>query len=526
MTLMPSRGQLARPAPEVIAELFAREGVRRIYTVPGDMAYGLLRAFAAAGLDVFSVRSQATAVFASAGDNYSEGRLASAVLITRGPALANALAALSSVVAHGVPMVLLSPCESLTDMQSGAFQGSMHLALEAGSPCDVLRFEDPDSAGGRLASLLADTAKPDRRSAVVLLERRLLGSLMVAPDIQPPRLSRRPDLAALQTAAEMLNAAKNPIIVVGHRARWSASFETLATFARRLNAPLCPTGLSIGFGGTRLPSLGQDEVHRELSGADAVLLVGASLDWTLRSGIAVPNEAKVISLREEGEPGFESRRGDIVLSGEIGQTLDALCGMFDTRAGLSPRPEGRGRLPAPPPPTLFARIADRLADDFPTETALVLDGSNGLIHAARRIIPDADWARITPGISGHLGAGIGHALGAAASGRYRRVILLTGDFSLGLALADLESLVRYDAPVTVLVNNNRGLASESNQLAGADRRIADYTPATDHARIMRGFGGVGHRIDSLDGWAAIRDRVVQGRGPCLVDISEHADTPE
>lgn len=524
MTLMPPRGQLARPAPEVIAALLARQGVRRIYTVPGDMAYGILRAFDAAGLDVFSVRSQATAVFASAGDNFSAGGLASAVLVTRGPALANALPALSSVVAHGTPVVLLSPCEGETDIEGGAFQGALPLAPEIGSHCELVRIGKPDGAGYRLADLLAHAATPHRRSAVVLLERRLLGSLMELPDIQTARLPDRPNGTALQSAAGMLNTAKTPVIVVGHRARWSASLDALANIACRLNAPLCPTGLSIGFGGARLPGLCLDEVHRELSGADAVLLVGASLDWTLRSGVALPSDANVVSIREVSDPALERRRAGIVLSGEIGQTLDAILPMIDTRTGVSTRPGNRRRPAAPR--TLFDRIVNALSDDFPTDTALVLDGSSGLIHAARRIVPGADWSRITPGISGHLGSGIGHAIGAWASGKHKRIILLSGDFSLGLALADLESLVRYGAPVTVLVDNNRGLASEGNQLAGADRRIADYSPASDYARIMRAIGGVGHRIDSFESWAAIRDHVVRDTGPCLVDISEREKTPE
>ncbi|GGD29877.1 thiamine pyrophosphate-dependent enzyme [Sinisalibacter lacisalsi] len=524
----------ARPVTAVIAASLARAGVRRVYTVPGDMAYGILRACDAAGLGVFSLRSQATAVFASAADNLASGRLASAVLVTRGPALANTLSALSSVVAHGTPVFLLAPCESPEDARDGAFQGAIPLPLDGDAPFETLRLAQPEDLAEKIEQALARATGPGRRSTVALVERALLSSTAGPSCGQVARLSDDragvAQTADLKAAAAILGAAENPVIVVGHRARWSARETVLAELATRLNAPLCPTGLSIGFGGGALASVRQDQVHRTLAAADAVVLVGAALDWTLRFGAAVGDSARVIALRDRGDHPAEKRAPEIILKGEIGENLEALLAHLAQRTGRAMdgtgpvhpaiiRPDAGAHRP------LFERIVTALADDFPAGAGLVLDGSSALIHAARIITPTVPWARITPGIMGHLGSGIGHALGAWAGGRFGRVFLLSGDFSLGLALADLESLVRYKAPVTLLVCNNNGLASENNQLRGGDERIARYSAATDYARVMDGLGGAGHRVENLEAWDAIRPRALAGDGPCLIDIADRDGLP-
>jgi thiamine pyrophosphate-dependent acetolactate synthase large subunit-like protein len=327
--------------------------------------------------------------------------------------------------------------------------------------------------------------------------------------------------------AELLQDAKRPVLVVGHLARWSLDLEALQALSTRLEAPICPTGLTPGFAGDALDTLTLDQVHEVLARADAVLMIGAALDWPLRQGVAIVPATPVLELRDTTDVAPTARAPDHLALGDLTGMVQRLTEALPPRntPPAPPRPT-----PAPPvvgqaerlPPSfqLSAQVLEALSRDFPPRAALVVEGSTRLIQLARDIRPDQPWARFTPGLSGHLGCGPGQVLGAMASGRFDQVILVAGDFSLGLALGDIETLVRLNLPVKILVANNSGMGSGRAPVAGRAPDLVNYSPDTDYAQVMRGFGGVGHSLRDMADWPALARRVFDDPTPCLVDIRE------
>lgn len=103
------------------------------------------------------------------------------------------------------------------------------------------------------------------------------------------------------------------------------------------------------------------------------------------------------------------------------------------------------------------------------------------------------------------------------------MVLVTGDFSLGLSLADLETALRHDIPVKVLVANNLGMAGGKLQMRPKSPGVVDYHPTSDYAAIMRGgFGGQGLYLQRPEDWPDIAAQLFATSAPCLVDIREEA----
>ncbi|MSU90744.1 hypothetical protein GE300_14165 [Rhodobacteraceae bacterium 2CG4] len=508
-------------ACRAIARLLSDAGIRRVYTVPGDLIYGLLRALEQAGISICSCRSQATAVFASAADSLACGVPASAVVVSRGPAAKNAVAALSAVRAHGTPILLLTVTEPRTEEARGAFQGGgVDPAGLPGTLC--LRVASPEGLTTDAPVAVQSVLAPDFGAAVIEIERGVLDGVVrgaiAAPKGRAAAHTGEP--AWLPRTVALLGGARRPVVVVGHAARWSVPVSALAELAARLDAPLCPTGLTGGFGGNDLDVVPQELAHHTLAAADAVLLLGADLDWTLRFGAALAPSARIVQLcRRAGAPG--GRRPDLAVPGDIGANLAQLLRHLPARDASDARPAPIVRRRQAQ--SLTDQVLRAIADAFPANAAFVVDGSSALVFAGRVVLPDKCWARFTPGIEGHLGAGIGHSIGAVRSGRFGQAVAVVGDFSLGLSLADLETLLRYALPVKVLVANNFGIAAAGGQMAGADPRAVRYSAATDHAGIMRAFGGTGYSVGSLEDWRGIAPAVLSGAGPCLVDIIERRD---
>ena len=55
---------------------------------------------------------------------------------------------------------------------------------------------------------------------------------------------------------------------------------------------------------------------------------------------------------------------------------------------------------------------------------------------------------------GMIGVGLPYAIGAKAALPDKKVILVVGDGSLGFHVPEIDTSVRHDLPVTVIVGNN------------------------------------------------------------------------
>ena len=513
------------PAPRAFAQLFAAHGIERIYACPGDLCFTLLGACHEEGLEIVTCRTHATAIFAAAADAQAIGALRSLVVVTRAPGVQNAMAAMASTIKNGTPVVLVVPSEDAGIEQTGAFQ-AWGSGLDSSEQLLVRQINNPATACTEISQALGACTGPARRSGLIEIERAVLGGS--TPAAAAPVPQPRPEQTdALPRMAELLQTAKRPVLVVGHLARWTLDLDALAALSARLEAPICPTGLSQGFAGEALDTLSLDQVHEVLAEADAVLLIGAALDWPLRQGVAIAPTTPVLELRDTTDVAPAARAPDHVAVGDLGRMIDRLTDALPLR-NTPPVPP----CPAPAPVTpvaadrlapsfrLSAQVLESLAHDFPARAALVVEGSTRLIQLARDIRPDQAWARFTPGLTGHLGCGPGQVLGAMASGRFDQVVYVAGDFSLGLVLGDLETLVRRNLPVKILLANNSGMGSGRALSAGKHTFMVDYNADTDYAQIMRGFGGQGHTLRNMADWPALARQVFDSPTPCLVDIRE------
>lgn len=99
------------------------------------------------------------------------------------------------------------------------------------------------------------------------------------------------------------------------------------------------------------------------------------------------------------------------------------------------------------------------------------------------------------------------------------VFLLMGDGAAGFSIMDLESLVRHQLPVVIVIGNNQGWALEKNPmrfLYGYDV-IADL-PATRYDTIMQTLGGGGELVNNPHDIGPALDRAMNSNLPYVVNI--------
>jgi acetolactate synthase-1/2/3 large subunit len=100
----------------------------------------------------------------------------------------------------------------------------------------------------------------------------------------------------------------------------------------------------------------------------------------------------------------------------------------------------------------------------------------------------------------------------------RHVAMITGDGSIGFYLAELDSLVRHNLPVVIIVGNDAGWGLE-RELQGRDTTVGCELRATRYDLIMQGFGGEGENITRIEEVRPALARAFASGRPCLLNVN-------
>lgn len=354
----------------------------------------------------------------------------------------------------------------------------------------------------------------------------------------------RADVRALAEVAARLAQAERPVLWLGNGCNRSGAGEAALALAESLRIPVITTFNGIGtvptthplvFGalsrmGTRLSS-------RVMADADLVLAVGNSLNAvsTGRWRMDLPHVIQI-----DVDPAMLGRYYGRRTTGVVADaraTLEELRALLADRAeALSARrtswtaelqraeelwwreSEGSeaaegGDGPSP------AEVVRRLRDAAPDETLLVPDAGNpGVWSYLWQIRRPGSY--IKPVGFGNMGFAVPAAVAAVVAEPRRPVLVLVGDGSLGMSLAELETLVRVGGPVAVVVLDDTGYGNiRQEQIVHYDNRTigVDFGPS-DYARVARGMGLPAERTGSLDELCKRVADTLEGSSPALFDV--------
>jgi thiamine pyrophosphate-dependent acetolactate synthase large subunit-like protein len=175
-------------------------------------------------------------------------------------------------------------------------------------------------------------------------------------------------------------------------------------------------------------------------------------------------------------------------------------------------------------------LLSAIAKQLPDERAVVIDVGAHVSFTSRFLSASDPNAFVLTHDYGSVGAGLGIALGAAIAKPERLTLLAIGDGGMMMALADLDTAVRYRLPLAVVVMNDGGFAQEVHHLDAArlPQEIALYANPS-FASVARALGGNGLRVTTIDDLDGLDVRLRGLSGPLLLDCDvaivrgEHLD---
>jgi acetolactate synthase-1/2/3 large subunit len=175
------------------------------------------------------------------------------------------------------------------------------------------------------------------------------------------------------------------------------------------------------------------------------------------------------------------------------------------------------------PARIYGELVPRLAED----AVVIGDGGDFVSWAGRFIEPSRPGGWLDPGPFGCLGAGLGAAIAARVCRPSSQVVLLLGDGASGMSLMDVDTLVRHDLPVVMIMGNNGawGLEKQPMQMLYGYDVAADLTPGTRYDQVVAALGGAGEMVTDPRGIGPALDRAFASGVPYLVNIVTDPQTP-
>jgi thiamine pyrophosphate-dependent acetolactate synthase large subunit-like protein len=521
----------------MVGQTLAECGVRAAFGLTGSGNLVAMNALVERGASFYSANHEAGATAMADGYARVTGELG-VVSVHQGPGLTNTVTALVEATKSRTPLLVVAG-DTDTRLTGGNLDIDQDaLARMCGAGAERIRSRE---------TARRDVLRAVRRS---MFERRpVVLSMPIDLQARPAPPSRAGALGlpipaeasgeAIEEVATLIASASRPVVLAGRGAIIADASAALEALADRAGALLATTAVakdmfrghpySIGFAG----GFALDLARQLLPQADLVLAFGASLNkWTLASGRMLDASAVVVQCDVDPAAFGEHRTVDCCLLGDARLTADALVRELDRRdikpAGFRTRDVARQIAANDPaagfydastasrldPRTLMVELDRRL----PHPRALVTDAGHHQGFPARYINVDRDRGFVMPVAFQSVGLGLAEAIGAAVGRRERLTVAVVGDGGLMMSLPEIDSAVRHEVPVLVVVANDAAYGAETHHFEplGIDASLARF-PDRDLAGIARSMGAAGGSVRSIDDLVQLTDWLNDPTGPLVLD---------
>jgi thiamine pyrophosphate-dependent acetolactate synthase large subunit-like protein len=527
---------------ELLARQLREEGVEDLFYLMGGPIIDTAGHAQRHGIRTIDVRHEQAAAMAAHGYARIKGK-PGVCLAASGPASTNLLTGIANAYLDAVPLVALGGAAAFGQFDTDAFQEYDQLTMAK----PVTRWASRATHARRLPeyfNMAYRKARGPKPGPTYLdLPGDVLGQKVDDDTVAFPPGGRAParpapEAGAIHAAVETLARAQRPLVLTGSGVIWSGASEELREFIDLTSIPFytTPQGRGVVPEDHEVAFLGaRGKAFRE---ADAVLVVGTRLSFIV--GSARPPrwapDLTVIQIDTDPSEIGQNRAVDIGIVADAKLGLRALIDEAKRAelrapsswiAALSEADAGRraqmlelaesDRLPIHP-----LRVANAIVRTTERDAVISVDG-HGTLGFERHWIPAFVPGRLNPGPNGCMGVGLPHAMGAAVAAPGRQVLAFVGDGSFLMNVQELDTMVRHNLPVAIVINNNGGWTpfadTTPGRVLGKSQRYEDIAIA---------LGGNGRRVDQPGdvepgiAWALEVARTSQKPVVLNVLVEEHA----
>lgn len=527
---------MAKRVADVLVEVLAEAGVRRMYGVSGDSLNGITDSIRAKkDIQWVHVRNEETAAFAAGAEAHLTGTLA-VCAGSCGPGNLHLINGLYDCHRSRVPVLAIAAQIPSAEMGSGYFQETHpeHLFAQCSHYCELI--SQPEQMP-RVLEVAMQTAISKRGVAVIALPGDV--SMRDAVEQSPrlhfsePKPTVCPSAEEIKILGDVLNRSTKITIFGG--AGCAGAHAELIELAGKLQAPIVhamrgkefieyDNPFDVGMTGL----LGFSSGYHAMMNCDTLLMIGTDFPYQQ----FFPKHATIVQIDLRGEQLGRRTKVDFGFVGDTKTTLRALLPKLEqnkyeghlkasvehyrsARKGLDElaTPKSGNK---PIHPQHVARVLDQRAAE---DAIFSCDVGTPTIWAARYLTMNGKRRILGSFTHGSMANALPQAIGAQVSHPGRQVISMSGDGGFAMLMGDVLTLKQHELPVKIVVFKNNSLAFVELEMKaagildfGTDLRNPDFT------KIAEGAGLLGLRAETPDQVEPAITQALKHDGPALVEV--------
>ncbi len=531
---------------QILMKVLHEEGVDTIFGFPGGAVIDIYDQLLKTDIRHVMVRHEQGAVHAADGYARASGRVG-VCLVTSGPGATNTVSGIASAYMDSSPIVVLTGQVPTHLIGNDAFQEVDIVGITR--PCtkhnyQVTHIEDLAytlkeafylARSGRPGPILVDLPKDVMQATTDYKAVKDLQIRTYNPTYEP-------NMKQLPKVVELIKEAQRPVVFAGGGITLSGAFEELATFARKIQAPVTTTLMGLGtFPATDPLWLGMIGMHgtyraNMASGeCDLLISIGVRFDDRVTGRPdTFASKAKIVHIDIDPTSIRKNIPVTIPIVGDCKITLQSLNRLLDEN-GLGELGGKRQRWLSlieewkETKPFAYEQ-KDVIKPQFVVEKLYELTGGAAIITtevgqnqmwAAQYYHFDRPNRFITSGGLGCMGFGLPAAIGAQIAHPESLVVDIAGNGSIQMNIQEMATAVQYNLPVKIAILNNQYLGMVRQwQEFFYERRYActamEHEP--DFVKLAEAYGAVGLRATRPEEVESVLNEGLSISRPVIMDF--------
>ena len=534
---------MKRTGAEIVWEALSREGVEVVFGVPGGAIMATYHPRQEYGIRHILVRHEQGAAHAADGYARVSGRVGVA-LATSGPGATNLVTGIATAMMDSSAIVCITGQVATSVIGSDAFQEAditgitlpitkhNYLVTDVDELVQVIHEAFYIARSGRPGPVLIDLPGDVQKAETDIT------SCEQPCSIPGDQLFGPGDPEAVRQAAELINAAKRPVILAGHGVLMSGAMSELVVFAETMQIPVSFTLLGKGgFPASHPLSLGMMGMHGEacanlaIQEADLLVALGMRFDDRVTGNLEhyAPKARKIHVDLDVAEMN-KVVPVDVAIAGDVRRVLEQLvpvvepashpgwlekieCWKTESRALDIVHRAQNGALPPP-------HIVNAIWEATHGEAIVVTDVGQNQMWTALYYHLDGPHPLITSGGLGTMGFGLPAAIGAQIARPDKEVWAIVGDGGFQMTVQELATVVQERLPLRIAIVNNGylGMVRQWQEFFYDKRYEATPLVNPDFVRLAEAYGIRGWRASTGEECDQVIAEARCHPGPALIDF--------
>lgn len=528
-----------RHGGKILIDQLAAQGVRTIFTVPGESFLPVLDGlFEEPRIRTITCRHEGGATMMAEAWGKLTGTPGVA-FVTRGPGAANAMSGLHVAEQDQTPVVLFIGLPPSNHEDRKAFQeiDVKRLLSSFVKWAGVIRAAERIPEYVSRAFHLAASGRPG--PVVIGLPEDVLSARIAVRDAGAVEIARpMPSQAAINQLKQKLDAAERPLMIVGGSG-WSQETQgAIESFADRFDLPVAAAfrhqdyvdnrhQCYVGHAGIGI----EPKLAAGIRSADVLIALGTPLEEITSSRyslVQLPDPSQfLVHISPAPDEIGQLYRSDLPIVSAAGPFAEALA-VLDAPPARS-RARWRKDLraayeasldPIPTPGDVHLEQVVRIVSAELPENAIITNGAGNYAAFVHRYFTYKGYRTQLAPASGSMGYGLPAAIAAKLAAPGRPVIAFAGDGCFMMTVQELATAVQYGLPVVVIVADNGmyGTIRMHQEQRYPGRVLATSLVNPDFAALARSFGALGETVSHTEEFRPALQRALDCGKPAVIEL--------